>query len=377
MDAKLRGVWRGHLVKLLIQPGEGIMPLIKGINAAKNSVEIVIFRFDRGEVQRALANAVKRGVFVHALIAHINRMGEANLRKLEMQLLASGVTVARTADDFLRYHGKMMIIDRRELYLLSFNLTYLDIERSRGFGIVTSNRKLVQEAGRLFDADTKRKSYEARLSTLVVSPANARKQLATFIQGAKKELLIYDPKISDPAMIRLLMDRAKAGVAIKIIGRLTRKSSGLTVRKLSPMRLHTRTMIRDGRAAFVGSQSLRELELDGRREVGIIFRDSEVVGKLAGTFKEDWSEIEKAKEPARKEEAEPAVKAAKRVAKAVAKKMPVTPVLDLIVKEMAGEGNAVELNPREVEDTVKNAVKEAIKEVVKDAIEEGAELQEA
>jgi len=33
-----------------------------------------------------------------------------------------------------------MIIDRRALYLTAFNLTYQDIERSRGFGIVTQNR---------------------------------------------------------------------------------------------------------------------------------------------------------------------------------------------------------------------------------------------
>src|SRR5438045_118287 len=131
---------RHHFVKLIIQPGDSLVPLIRGINGAKNSVEIVIFRFDRGEIQRALANAVKRGVFVHALIAHINRLGEGNLRRLEMQLLAAGITVARTADDLLRYHAKMMIVDRRELYLLSFNLTYVDIERSRGFGIVTTNR---------------------------------------------------------------------------------------------------------------------------------------------------------------------------------------------------------------------------------------------
>src|SRR6266849_1474956 len=292
---------RRLLVRLLIQPGDGVMPLVRGINGAKRSVEIVIFRFDRSEIERALANAVKRGVFVHALIAHINRFGEGNLRKLEMQLLAAGVTVARTADDLARYHGKLMIIDRRELYLFAFNLTYLDIERSRGFGIITTNRKLVQEAARLFEADTKRHPYDARVSTLIVSPANARKQLTKFIQEAKNELLIYDPKISDPAMIRLLTERAKAGVAIKVIGRLTKKSPSLEVRRLSPMRLHTRTMIRDGRAAFVGSQSLREVELDGRREVGVIFRDSKVVKRLTSTFQHDWDEIEKPREPVNEE----------------------------------------------------------------------------
>src|SRR5256885_2864276 len=115
-------------MKLLIQPGDGLDRLVKGIRKAKKSIEVLIFRFDRTEIERALANAVSRGVFVHALIAFTNRGGEKNLRALEMRLLAAGVTVARTSDDLLRYHGKMLIIDRRELYVLSFNFTYLDIE---------------------------------------------------------------------------------------------------------------------------------------------------------------------------------------------------------------------------------------------------------
>jgi cardiolipin synthase len=89
-------------VRSLVQPGDGIMPLVKGINSAKKSVEILIFRFDRTEIERALANAVSRGVVVHALIAFTNRGGEKNLRALEMRLLAAGVTVARTADDLVR-----------------------------------------------------------------------------------------------------------------------------------------------------------------------------------------------------------------------------------------------------------------------------------
>src|SRR5882762_4395073 len=117
-------------VKLLVQPGDGVAPLLKGINSARKSIEIVIFRFNRREIEKALANAVNRGVHVHALIAYTNRGGEKNLRKLEMQLLAAGVTVARTADDLARYHGKFMIIDRRDLYLLAFNFTHLDIDHS-------------------------------------------------------------------------------------------------------------------------------------------------------------------------------------------------------------------------------------------------------
>jgi cardiolipin synthase len=358
-------------VKLLVQPGDGVMPLVQAINNARKSVEIAIFRFDRGEVEKALASAVSRGVSVQALIAYTNRGGERNLRKLEMRLLASGVTVARTADDFVRYHGKYMIIDRRELFLLAFNYTFLDIEHSRSFGLVTANPALVQESVKLFEADTKRQPYMAGLPNFVVSPVNARKQLSAFIKGAKKSLLIYDPEISDAAMLRMLEDRSKAGVEIKIIGRLSLKSSKLHWHKLASMRLHTRTIIRDGHQVFIGSQSLREIELGARREVGIIFRDAKVVSRLSKIFHEDWEATVRAKAASGSEDAEPAAKLAKKVAKVVVKELPpVAPVLEIMVKEMVGSRADVELDSSELEESVKDAVKEAVKEVVRAVVEE-------
>lgn len=357
-------------VKLLIEPADGIAPLIQAIDRAKSRIEIAIFRFDRADIEKALANAMSRGVSVHALIAHTNKGGEQNLRKLELRLLAAGATVARTADDLVRYHGKYMIIDRRELHVLSFNFTHLDIDYSRGFGVITRRRRMVQEAAKLFQADTERQPY-AGGSGLVVSPVNAREQLSEFIQGAKKELLIYDPEISDTAMIRDLEARSKAGVDVKIIGRLTRRSSLLTVKKLSGLRLHTRTIIRDGRRAFIGSQSLRELELGARREVGIIFQAPKLAAMLSKTFQEDWSAADRPSEAITIERVAPATKVAKRVAKAVAKDLPaVTPVLEVVVRELAGETAATELDRKVLEDTVKDAVKEAVQEAVQNVVEQ-------
>jgi phosphatidylserine/phosphatidylglycerophosphate/cardiolipin synthase-like enzyme len=339
-----------------------VAPIVKAIATAKTSVEMVIFRFDQREVERAMANAVQRGVAVHALIAHTNRAGEANLRKLETRLLGYGVTVARTADDLVRYHGKMMIIDRREVHLLAFNMTYLDIERSRSFGVVTRNRAVVREAGKLFDADVKRHRYEPDSAVFLVSPANARKELGAFLKGAKRQLLIYDPEVSDPAMLAILSERAKAGVDIRIIGKTSRKGAALTARKLN-FRLHTRTMIRDGKAVFLGSQSLRELELDERREVGIIFREPNAVAEILRVFEEDWGARTIAT-PVEAPENPPVRKLAKKVAKVVVAELPpLAPVVDQMAKELGVQGN-VALDVDRVEEMVKHAVKEAVKDAV-------------
>ena len=118
----------------------------------------MIFRFDRVDLEKALAAAVARGVVVRVLIAHTNGGGEKRLRKLEPRLLEAGVTVARTADDLPRYHGKMTVIDDT-LFVLGFNYTRLDIEHSRSFGVVTRDAKLVKEARALFEADCTRQPY--------------------------------------------------------------------------------------------------------------------------------------------------------------------------------------------------------------------------
>lgn len=350
---------------------------MKGINSAKHSIEIVIFRFDQKEIESALAKAVSRGVQVRALIAHTNRSGELNLRKLEMSLLGAGVTVARTGDDLLRYHGKLMVVDHHELYLLAFNLTHADVERSRSFGVVTRSRDLVREAESLIEADTMRHPYEPAVDRFVVSPVTARKRLAEFIRGARRDLAIYDPKISDLSMIRLLEERARAGVAIRIIGRMTIDVPGVQVHKLH-MRLHTRTMVRDGIFVFIGSQSLRAAELNSRREVGAIFRNAKVAGAVLRTFDDDWAHAVEQERQADHEEGPDSVRIAKRVAKAVAREMPpVAPLLDGAVRKVVGDERPVELNEEEVEQIVKGAVKEAVKEALRDVVEEVVETRKS
>ena len=167
---------------------------------------------DWKELETALKAASGQGVAVRALIAQTNRGGESKLRNLETRFLEAGITVGRTADDLVRYHGKMMIIDRRTLLLLSFNFVHMDIEHSRGFGIVTRGGKVVQEALKLFEADLNRKTYKAGLNALVVSPTNARKQLSAFIGQAHKQLLIYDPEDRRQADSESTFDHAKAGL---------------------------------------------------------------------------------------------------------------------------------------------------------------------
>ena len=274
-------------MELIVQPAEGINAVVTAVEGAQKSVDIIIFRFDLKPLEKAIEAAVGRGVTVRALIANTHSGGAKGLRQLEQRLLKSGATVSRTAGDLVRYHGKMMVIDREEVYVNGFNFTARDMA-SRSFGLVARDRQIVLEALRLFESDAQREDFEPDHDGFVVSPENAREELATFIKRAKKQLVIWDPKVTDTQMLRLLHLQQKAGVDIRIIGKVGKRGGDLRVQKMPGMRLHVRAMIRDSEVAFVGSQSLRALELDARREVGLITRDLKVVKQMLEVFEGDW-----------------------------------------------------------------------------------------
>jgi cardiolipin synthase A/B len=352
-------------VKLVLQPDDGLGPILNALDRAKKSIQILIFRIDRNEVERALTKAVQRGVSVRALVACTNRGGEKTLRRFEMRLLERGVTVTRTADDLVRYHGKMIIIDGRELFLLAFNFSHLDIMLSRSFGVSTREPKIVAEAIRLFESDVKRLLYKAGNNDFVVSPVNAREQLTKFIEGAKKQLLMYDMKVSDPAFLKLLDEKVSQGVDVRLIGQTSAPGRSFSTRAL-PMRLHARAILRDGRSAFLGSQSLRKLELDVRREIGLIFHDAKVVTQMIRVFDRDWSSAVPA-EPSYSGLAILDVPA-KKVAKVVAKRLNVATKVEQVLDKVIEAGNDLPLEPKELAQSVREAVREEVHDAVADAM---------
>jgi phosphatidylserine/phosphatidylglycerophosphate/cardiolipin synthase-like enzyme len=354
-------------VKLLVQPDHGIKPIIQALNSAKKSIRILIFRFDRVEIEKALVQAVGRGVSVQALIAYTNQGEEKSLRRLEMRLLAEGITVTRTAEDLVRYHGKMIIVDDKIAYVLGYNFTHMDIDLSRSFGVAITNPGLVKEAVRLFECDSRRRPYTKAKDDLIVSPVNARQRLTEFIAGTKKQLLMYEMKISDRDFLKLLNHKISQGVEVRILSRASAKSGSIPVRRL-PVRMHLRAMLRDGNAAFIGSQSLRKLELEARREVGVIFRKKTIVNQMKEIFENDWKRSEPAVEDSKLASA--LVVPAKKVAKEVAKQLAIKPIVEQALEKVIDTTDSKPFEPDEVTETVCEAFHDEVQEAVKEALKE-------
>ncbi len=77
-------------MELIVQPADSIKPTLHAIEEAQKTLDLIIFRFDLKEVERAIEAAVTRGVVVRALIAHTNSGGEKRLRQLELRHAGEG-----------------------------------------------------------------------------------------------------------------------------------------------------------------------------------------------------------------------------------------------------------------------------------------------
>jgi phosphatidylserine/phosphatidylglycerophosphate/cardiolipin synthase-like enzyme len=102
-------------------------------------------------------------------------------------------------------------------------------------------------------------------------------------------------------MLKLLVEKMKSGVDVKIIGRVEAKWA-LKGEKFPGKRFHIRAIVRDGKRAFLGSQSLRKLELEKRREIGVICDDRKTVKQMKAVFDDDWSRTDSGKKAAKKTE---------------------------------------------------------------------------
>ena len=93
-------------MKLLIQPEDGIAPLLAAIKKAKKSVDIVVFRFDRAELEaKADADIVQLGSrTVDEMRAEIARLSALAAERLVEDSL-DDATQQRLIEEFIAEVG--------------------------------------------------------------------------------------------------------------------------------------------------------------------------------------------------------------------------------------------------------------------------------
>lgn len=300
-QAELAAVPSDAPLSLIVEPQDGIAPLLEAISGARTSVDLVIYELQDPAVERALAQAAARGVKVRVLLENLNTFGRHPNDPAYQYLASSSVPVKWAPSYFPLTHQKTLIADGKTAYILTFNLQPQYYGGSRDFGVVDSDPIDVAAIEQAFKSDWQG-AQEAAASgrDLVWSPGSSAALLA-LIAEASSTLDVYNEEMADPRITQALEAAAARGVSVRVVmtyatnwkqalNELTQ--SGVSVRTYASSAafyIHAKAIVADDSEAFVGSENFSMQSLDQNRELGILLTRPDIIEELESTFTHDYA----------------------------------------------------------------------------------------
>lgn len=146
------------------------------------------------------------------------------------------------------------------------------------------------------------------MTQLIVQPDDGVAPVRAFIESAEKTLLIKQFSFTEPSLIEATLDRARAGVKVRVM--LNAKRSGgdrandstyeqflsadVDVQWSNPQFYvtHEKSIVVDGTAAMVATYNLMEKYFTLTRDYGIITHNLDHVQQITEVFNADWDHRE-------------------------------------------------------------------------------------
>jgi cardiolipin synthase A/B len=308
---------------LFIEPQAGRAPIIQAINAARFEIRLGICNLSDPQIGAALAAAVGRGVNVEVIVDHNDYYDKPDEQAELATLMAEGVSVHLSNAVFPQSFEKELVIDQRQVLIMTMCLTPMTFIDSRDYGIVLDNPGIIREVTSVFDTDW---AYSAapgqatppynptpalRSPNLIWGPTDATEKLSQLIQSAHHTIDVTSELLGDPYLEGQLIAAVHRGVQVRLITPLNPigapsnapdvaflTSEGVNVRVTVDQYpppgalpyMHAKTMIIDGRVAYLGSIDLVTAERSEDRELGIEFRLPRLVRQMSAQFRSDWSQ---------------------------------------------------------------------------------------
>lgn len=285
-------------------------------------VYITLYRTaERSKVINALINAAKNGkevVVLEELMARFDE--EQNVENSDL-LQKAGVTVIHGFKN-LKVHGKLILIERKEqgemkgfTYVGTGNFNEETANTYSDFGLLTSNKEIVQDARQVFDSLMNAHKH-SEYKKLLVSPNFMRAEFEKMIQSEinnkknGKEAYIYAKlnTLTDSKIIRRLYQASKAGVDIRLIIRgacsLVPQFKGLSdnikvISIVDKYLEHTRYFIfcnKKNEKIYISSADWMSRNLDRRIEVAAPILCKNIKKTIMDIFDIQWSDNVKARE---------------------------------------------------------------------------------
>ena len=290
---------------LIVLPDDSIEPVLEFIDRTRRSLRIKMFALSDPRIITAAIRAHGRRVKTRILLNPARRNGEIQNTESRNILRAAGINVRDTNPAFEATHEKSMVGDDTTALILTGNCEPDTFEKTRDYGIVTSDPAEVNEIIDCFEADWSRRPFEPpKYSNLIWSPGMGRVQIAEFIDSAKHWLYVQNERYQDAIIVERLVRAKLHGVKVHVMTRPSHSlradklvegvgglrimaDVGIGIRKIHGLRLHAK-MLLDRSRAIVGSIILSPGSFDKRRELAIRVEDPEVVERLSGVVRDDW-----------------------------------------------------------------------------------------
>jgi phosphatidylserine/phosphatidylglycerophosphate/cardiolipin synthase-like enzyme len=292
---------------LIVQPDDGIAPILKTIEGAKKSLDIKMFQFTDPVLIEAVIAAHKRGIKVRVMLNPSRFTGEHDNDQAFELFKNAKVPVEETNPKYPITHEKSMVVDGRQAFVMSLNWAPKYFGLTRDYGLVTNDPEEVAEVAGCFEADWNRTDFTPPpVSNLIWSVGSSRQAVIDFINGAEKSLFIQHEKYVDTPVIEALVHaKMKKGVKVHatalpvhslrdfyilegVAGLRLLADLGINVHKLKGVHLHAKLILADKERALLSSFNIYPKCFNERRELGIRFNDPVLIKRLVKIFQSDW-----------------------------------------------------------------------------------------
>lgn len=306
---------------LFTEPDDGRAPILRAINSARSTIRLGICNLSDPQIGDALAAAVARGIDVRVIVDQADYHAKQAEREEVASLIARGVSVHLSNPVFPQSFEKELVIDRSRVLIMTMCLVPETFEDTRDFGLVLAKRAVIREVTSVFNTDW---AFSAppgqstppynptpalRVSDLIWGPPDSTAKLSALIQSARRSIAATTELLDDPYLEGQLIAAARRGVKVRLITPSVPRegqsnlpqvgfleSFGVDVRVTNGQApppgalpyMHAKTMIVDGKSAYLGSIDLETTGATRDRELGIVFRQRPLIRKLRARFESDW-----------------------------------------------------------------------------------------
>jgi cardiolipin synthase len=329
----------GNSVTFFSTPEDLHRTWLNTINQAQSSILMEMFHLTDLEIVQAL-RAKPSQVQIN-LILDSGNLKDAGTEKIAQEILADRPNIhlypsSGPPAGFTQTHTKSMVVDGTTALITSINLTG-NAAAQRDYGVVSHDPDIISEMTLVFQADIQNsinaqsQQQPVRFTpngvgqgNLIWSPINSEARLVDLIRqatripnGPQKFLYATVENLGDAPIENALSQAAQGGVQVRIIVPqcvlgsngsrnytfFPRLKNGVQYRVMAHpssaqvQYMHGKMIILGDGHAYVGSVNYSKNSTHDNRELGIIFRDSDVTAQIKAIFDQDWAQAQDVPDP--------------------------------------------------------------------------------